>query len=329
MRKLFFGFCVICISLALTTCLSPWDGDSGNLTIYWGNAKGGRAWTVTDNLNDDWKSFTYTVTLKGPGTTVEETFANGVPGATFKLPVGTWGVTIKGSKGTFGIPEFFIMGIEQIEVKAGKKTAAQVTMCNAYEVTDWNELSNSAAWNVMSSDRPMMILIANDLEAISPIIFSSTASGALSKREWFIVAEKDVVIDKAAGNGNMFFEMGPYADYTLHLGKPGMSGTITFDNKGISNFASLIQINSPSTLEMNDGVTIKGGNFSTSVGAAVNLNNASAGASYFIMNGGIISDNHVNYLSPKGGGVVVGSYGNFIQNGGIFKNNTQDNVYYQ
>ena len=337
MKKILLAISIICISVALTTCFSPWDGDSGNLSIYWGSAKGGRAWTPTP-LGEDWKSFNYTVTLKGPGTTVEETFANGVPGATFKLPPGTWSVTIKGTK-IFEIghlTEYFIMGIEQIEVKPGKKSTAQVTMYNAYEITDWSELNESAypppLWSSLPSNRPIMFLIANDLKADT----SSVAGGELLiGRHCFFVAEKDVVIGRAnADNQREFFRI--TGNSVVTLGKPGMSGTITFDSEGMEldgGISCLIDFaaSTNNTLEMNDGVTIKGGKFTSSFGAAVNITGGCIGVvEAFIMNGGVITDNHVIFSGPgpaSGGGVIVGNTSIFEWNGGYIYGNTPHNVY--
>ena len=324
----------------LVSCLSPWDGDSGNLTIYWGDARGGRAWEVTP-LGDLWKSFSYTVTIKGPGTTVEETFANGVPGATFKLPVGTWGVTIKGRK-TIGPPvgdsEYFIMGIEQIEVKPGKKTAAQVTMYNAYEVTKWADLNQGTTppWIFLPASRPLMFLIANDLKADTSDLPPDYNYTPLMSRDCLLVAEKDVTIGRAnTDEQGSFLNVGSGGNVTL--GKPGMGGTITFDNEGVVVIsAGLITIEDGCSLEMNDGVTIKGGNFKGSACGAVYMNSSSNGPVSFTMNGGTITGNHIN--SPithpwHGGGVYVSHNKSppnehFNWNGGNIYGNTPDDVYY-
>ena len=326
---------VAAAALILAMCFSPWAGDSGNLTLVWGSRE--RAWEPA-SLGDDLSTFEYTVTLKGPGGTIEETFT-GVPSATFDVISGTWNVTIKGTRtvtaaGVGPAPgDYFIMGIEQIEVKAGQKSTEQVTMYNAYEITAWsdfNYINTNYPNATLPTTRPLIFLITNDLEASTKV--KITSSGGLN-REWFLVSEKNVTIEKATGFNDIFFEIGPYATYPVHLGKPGMIGTITFDNKGQSTSSDLILIMSPATLEMYDGITIKGGNFNTSIGAAVHLNNACSGDAQFIMHGGTISGNVVNGPAPqKGGGVyidlsnVTGEPHNFIKNGGTISGNLPKDI---
>jgi len=339
MKKALFFIAIIGISVAFTTCFSPWEGGSGNLTIYWGNSRGGRAWAPTSNEDEDWKYFDYTVTLRGPGNTIVEKFNSGVPGATFKLSPGTWGVTIKGTKttGPTIVLDYFIMGIEQIEVKTGKKSIAQVTMYNAYEVTEWSGLNQGTMppWIALPGTRPLMFLIANDLKA-------DTGSGYYTptlSRDCFLVAEKDVTIGRANAEGQWGF-LSVSGGGNVTLGKPGMSGKITFDNEGVVVYVSagLITIEDGCSLEMNDGVTIKGGNFNGSACGAVYMNSSSNGPVRFTMNGGTITGNHIDStITPPwhGGGVYVSHNmshvtpnEHFIRNGGKIYDNTPDDVYY-
>ncbi|MCL1927741.1 MAG: hypothetical protein FWG07_02970 [Treponema sp.] len=332
-KPVFYILIVAAAAFILAMCFSPWAGNSGNLTLVWDG--GGRAWTAAP-VGDDLSTYNYTVTLKGPGGTIEERFSGGVGSATFDVIPGTWGVTVKGTKtGTaVGAPtvfDYFIMGIEQIEVKAGKKTSEPVTMYNAYEIKDWSDFNYLSS---LALGRPMIYLIANDLKADTSGYYPSPLTTANLARDCFFVAEKNVTIGRANKNSQKnFFEI--TGTTTVTFGKSGMSGTITIDNEdaAISEYGLITFSDGAfNKLVMNDGITIKGGNFTSIVGAAVYVRLGSGSPTVpvksFIMNGGTITGNHVKPPSgtPFGGGVYVVSGGYFEWNGGTITGNSPDDV---
>ena len=313
---------VLAGTLVVASCFSPWSGDSGNLTLVWGNTEG--RWAIQSDL----ETFDYIVTLRGPGGTIEERFKAGVSSANFDVIPGIWNVTIKGYEipavGVLSGYELAVMGIEQVEIKPNKKSTKDFPMYNAVEVKNWDNISTSIA---SPPTGPLMFLIANDLKA------DTSPSGGYAPvllHDCIFVAEKDVTIGRAnADNQQGFFEI--TGNVIVNLGIPGMAGTITFDNEGVSltsvGLMVLLHSNN-SKLVMNDGITIKGGSFSSTVAAAVYIPVECAGAKEsFIMNGGTITGNHVHGSLPKGGGVFKAATGDFDWNGGTITGNTPENVH--
>jgi hypothetical protein len=285
--------------LLLSTCFSPWAGN-GNLTITWGNSGGGR-WIDPSNL----PNYDYTVTLRGPGGTIEKKFAKGVPSGSFNVVPGTWNVTVKGYviKGNEGYEylELYVMGIEQIEVKPGQGNRETIAMYSVEEIDDWNGFNKLGKYSPETAldgigNRSLMILITEDLVADSSLSIPVNVP-------FIFVAERDVTISRASGYASEFFKVysGQYGDImTLTLGKNGMGGTLTLDGQlqgsniaGQPPIAVLIDrdisMGDISTLNMYNGVTIKNNRDRNKIAPGVDLYLSSE----FYMDGGTITGNDI------------------------------------
>ena len=317
-------------TLIIASCFSPWAGDSGNLTLVWGNTSG--RWITNQS---DLDNYDYIVTLRGPGGTIEKKFANGVPGGSFNVIPGIWNVTIKGygslAAGAPGVSYgLLVMGIEQIEVKAGQKKSETINMYNAREINEWSEIDgylwgdfNSSVLISGSDYRSVMFLINNDLVANSTV-------GILEYVPVILVAEKDVTIRRDWDFDNYFFNMYPYSgspikELTFSLGINGMAGTLTIDGQlrldsktmGSSDEPVGIHIRAINpdvcTLYMNNGVTIKGNRFTVSGwdGCGVKMEDDAV----FIMNGGTITGNDIGVDNSTGG--TFNKYGGTVSGNGV------------
>ena len=308
--------------LLLSTCFSPWAGN-GNLTITWGNSGGGR-WIDPSNL----PNYDYTVTLRGPGGTIEKKFAKGVPSGSFNVVPGTWNVTVKGYviKGNQGYEylELSVMGIEQIEVKPGQGNRETIALYNAVEINEWGELViEIGSFSGLNPGQSGMVLINKDLVAGSDPVCPPDGVPVI------IVAERDITISRSSGNSYPFFNCDSSfgEKLTLTLGRKGMNGTLTLDGQlrgEISPQGSeqpAVSINSDQavgddcTLNMYDGVTIKGNRYlDHGCGVIIKCN------AVFNMYGGTITGNDVGvYFDSQGGSPK------FVKTGGKVSGNTNGN----
>ena len=319
MKKLFYSGCFFLVVIILSTCFSPWRGEEGNLTIYWGKSENSRLVELWDM-----GTFYYRIILKGPGGIIEEEIY-GKPGASFSLIPGTWSVIVKGGEYISGAsltdPLRFnlrVMGIEQIEVKTGSKTSETVNMYTAYEAFNWGDIySGIAAYQGSSnpSNREVIIFINN--------------SKSFPAHTWplpidypvILVAEKPVTITRQPGFSDEFFNV-ITSTGRLTLGLPGMIGTLTLDGGYSAN--PLITISGSASLIMNNGVTLQNNENNMGDGGGIKVQSGS-----FTMNGGSIIGNtalaqDLGAGSPngtQGGGVYVDSTGAFTMNGGTISNN--------
>ena len=309
--------------LLLSTCFSPWAGN-GNLTITWG---GGR--TVNDP--SQLKNLDYTVTLKGPSGTIQENFSQGITRASFNVIPGIWTLTIKGYYA--GTTRLEVMGIEQIDVKP-KNTFSPINIYNVEEAENWYNINiYMNVPNTLNSGRSRMVIIKNDIEFTD----SNNQISVIPTLPIILIAEKDVTISRVGDPPNdgisnqfpSFFNVPGGGNLTL--GKPGMGGTITIDNKNKYS-KSLVQVNG--NLVMNKGVTIQNGYFediNTSGVETGGVHVSSTGK--FTMYGGTIRNNYVPQLNTgmpadvHGGGVYVESGGTFIRQGGTISGNTPHDIY--
>ena len=336
MKKIFYCFYFCLIAVLVSACFSPWRGNGGNLTIVWGNPANSRAVHI-----EDLPGFDYKVILKGPGGTIEEDFTGGVPGASFSLVPGTWSVTVKGGKYYATTPRLEVMGIKQIEVRAGEKKVEPITMYNASEANNWIELQQRAENDsdpgpYFCSEHSMFheeIIVLKPTESDS-FMAESTISIA---RPIILVSEEPVTITRGPGSvyPNSIFSL----EADLTLGLSGMTGTLTIDGNDIEASAAIFinSLNDPS-LTMNKGVTIinnledgygYGGGVIMYTGEFImnggSINNSCRGVHIYLegkftMNGGTISDiiSEVN----DGSGVCVDGNGTFIMEGGTISGNT-------
>ena len=321
MKKIIYGSCFFLIAVLICACFSPWQGDEGNLSITWGNSGNSRQFATNLSTIPVFK-----VILKGPGGTIEEEFTNQPLGANFSVIPGTWSVIVKGIDPSQG-GELMVMGIEQIEVKAGKKSSEIIRMYSAVEVGSWWDLNSAATDTRFNPSDPgnssytgtgeYIIIIKDSLEAG----LSWTSAIAIT-RPIILVAEKPVTIRRQKGSGggftNPFFNI---SGGRLTLGWPGMTGTITLDGSYTSPTSSAISLGLTmgDALVMYDGITIKNNITDNGRGGGVFLGQQGL----FEMNGGIISDNYAlggGTMGGHGGGVCA--VGTFTMNGGTIKNNT-------
>jgi len=351
MKKIFYCFCFCLIAFLASSCFSPWRGDSGNLTIVWGNPGHSRA--GGSYHEEDLVEFSYKVTLNGPGGKIEQEFSS-MEGASFSVIPGTWGVTVIGGiygESIFEPIQLLVMGIKEIEVKAGEKKIESITLYNAGEVFSWGDLEYWLNDSYYCPDptcakfnypHEQIILIKRELEAIegSEDFKKSKNLEMLFEnplriyRSIILVSEEPVIFKRDEGFTEEFFivhsEGG--SPSRLTLGMPGMSGTITIDGSDSGNNAEFvsnlscqaISVGNNGELVMNRGVTIQNNNNQLSNGGAVFVSGT------FTMNGGTIRNNSaggfdVDDNSPRagyGGGVYVDYDGKFIMNGGSITGNS-------
>ena len=319
MKKILYGGCFLLITIIICGCFSPWRGDEGNLSIVWGHSGNSRGYiSQTDFESLDM----FKVILKGPGGTIEEEF-RGKPGASFSVIPGTWSVVVKGYL-VSNQADLKAMGIEQIEVKTGKRTSEVINMYSAVEVGDWwtlHDCVDTIGTQFTGPTRPFIIVIKDSFKAENqgPVSTISTNKSAI------LVAEKPVTITRDLSSVFMSQFFSVTGGGTLTLGKPGMIGTITLDGSfdGITLTFYVIEVDGSypaNKLEMYDGVTIKN-NRSSLNGSGVFVGQLAS----FVMNGGTIINNTANHSgTPQGGGVYVA--GAFTMNGGTIRDNAARNI---
>ena len=254
------------IAVLLGSCFGPWNGEEnspsgkGTLSIVWGNNTAVARSFVQES---DIQGFSYNVVLTGPGETQDQTFT-GVPSATFTVIPGTWTVTVKGYQSTTNGDYLRVMGIEQIEVTPGPNAAKPVAIYTASEAGSWAYLENIILSNdtayAREPSREELIIIKNSFN------FNILDNTIYINRPVILIAESNVTIGRsepATTTGFVFpsfFCVG--SGGTLTLGKPGMTGTLTINNRNEKS-ESLVKVNSGTgsgRLIVNNGVTITGGN---------------------------------------------------------------------
>ena len=349
MKKILYGICFLSLVVLIGACFSPWRGEeNGNLSIVWGNTENSGGRLIHDLVDPDLTG--YKVILKGPDGKQQEYDFSGVPGASFSVAPGTWNVTVKGGteyRNDYpgeedGELEIKILGMSQIEVKAGEKTTENIDMYNMMEVFGWSDLDDLINSNygyctdpecnitrheiiyVLKSEDPLQsceYVVDNTLSVFFPVI---------------IVADGDIILkryndpDSGERFNDPFFSLSE-RESRLTLGLPGMNGRITIDgyledssSNPVTTKEAILAENY-STLVMNEGVSIIGNNtnYIDYYGGAVYVD-----GSTFNMNGGTISGNKA-YVS--GGGVyITGSYpvgGAFNMAGGTISGNEAINGY--
>ena len=227
MKKLHYGFCFIFIAVLVCSCFSPWQGDEdqgNNLTIRWGDATDSSGRFVDSILRND----VVLISLTGPGDTINQGFIGGASLASFTVVPGTWTATVKiSSLSKFG-NVLKLMGIEQIEVEAGKKTEVKFNLYTASEIGTWKELE--AAINDPTNNNPdnffpkiklgpgirteLFLLTESLIEVGEPITII---------RPIILVAEKRVALASTTEDDPFVFGG---QDGSLTVGLPGMTGDI-------------------------------------------------------------------------------------------------------
>jgi len=321
MKKNFYLLSFSLIAILVSSCFSPWRGNEGSLSIVWGSASNSRA----VHREDLQYISVYRVILNGPGGTMEEEFT-GIPGASFSLVPGTWNVMVKGGyyQSITGSASLYlqIIGMTQIEIRAGEKSTAKIMMYDAAEVDSWTNLNTAAlTGNGPLCTTPGCPQYGDYHEQIillkQGIYEANYATVSTINVTWpiILVAEEKVTVKRVGTTTSNFFNLssGSGTNAKLTLGQPGMTGTITLDgdNTGISSaiYLSGLGVSDIGKLIMNDGVTIRNNN-----GGGVTVGSYAA----FEMIGGTIASNN-------GSGVTVWTDGSFEMNGGLISNNTSSN----
>ena len=323
MKKYLFIFSLLLMAFLLSTCFSSWGANEGILSIAWGNTGNSRYFIEQEDL----PNLIYEIILTGPGGKIKREY-NGVPQAVFSLTPGNWAITVKGQIRKQYTPggdetspyELKLMGIEQVEVKAGQNPGKVINMYSAVEADDWWTLYYMATDNVFDYPEPReyIIVLTDSFETMDCTI-GNPQTGLYTvniERQITLVAEKPVTITKP--NNHIFFNI--FNGGCLTLGKEGMTGTITFEGNnsilGDTNTQIKIERSSPpmiNRLIMNKGITIKNSN-----GEGI----ATHPGSIFTMNGGTISGNDIGvYLIGTGQSQGKNDGGTFNMNGGTITGN--------
>ena len=322
----------------------------GSLTIVWGNPNKSRAFVQENDLS----TFSYTLTLKGPnGHTETPELSPTAMQVQLTLPAGIWTITLKGFSTEGGnMSELRVMGLDQIELHPGPNETKIIPIHTAKEIdiTDgWDSLAQQGVFDTYSEysnndeanynqlldpgitwPRSEILLLkgSGNMEDIREKTDEETDTIEI-KRRIILVAEEDVTIKREANKDayTPFFEI--VSGGILTLGKPGMTGSIVFDNvyEEAANNASVSPSSDPlfivtdGELILNDGVTITHGNAINGGGVYV----ASDGK--LTVNGGKIT---ANTATSKGGGVYVAVGGKYVKNndddvsGNFFQNGTNN-----
>ncbi|MCL2881222.1 MAG: hypothetical protein FWF29_13345, partial [Treponema sp.] len=300
MKTASFFIILSLIVVLFGTCLNPWNGDEsiwsgkGTLSIVWGNTTTARSAGFVQL--QDLEGFEYEITLTGPGEKQTKIISNAVS-ETFTVIPGAWTITVKGYDNYLqnNVRELRVMGIEQLKVSAGANGAKKIHMYTANEAGSWAELNDLVAQNDSDSeaaDREEIIVIKESFD------FSITDNTIYIHRPLILIAESNVSIGRSESPQSSFVFPSFFSVYspgTLTLGKPGMRGALTIDNKG-ENSESLVVVNGSNgsgKLIMNKGVTITGAH------------------------------------AVDGGGVYIGLGGIFTNNGGTISGNNPGVVYYE
>jgi len=321
-KTTFFVLLTACIAAIFTAaCFSPWDGagagGDGIITINLGSSTPRMAATLDEISSHE-------ITLTGPGGTITETFTGGT--ATFSVSPGTWSVSVRAVGNR---PEEYedyssdfssetmlrAIGETEVVIKAGEHTSTTIDMFPATEVETGNQLS-------------LAVYLANEEGKKEYIVITES----FSIEEWTIPinknddfarnivlrAEKDVILHR--GNFNNTYDILDYSlllfsvddGCTLTIGGAG-KGTITINGDNGTKEGALINVTG--TLNIHDGVTLKGGNSHDGGGVYV------GGGGIVNMYGGTISD---NTASNTGGGVFVDIGGTFNMYGGLISDNNAE-----
>jgi|GEM_PF-6707671 len=307
MKKTYALFAALCI-LSLSACFSPWTSGEGTITISFGTADQAGRIAVDD---EEIAAITHYVILTGPaGVLVEHHFAGRGP-ATIAVTPGVWGLSVRAMgprPDAYGdtFPEQILraLGFDEVEVRLGANTRAEVRMISAVEVANHEQLS--IAIGLARTDGEKIILITDDIKVSGTYLIGAAGKNIT------LASDTDLTIARAAGNTGVMFDVS--ADSTLTLGRPGMGGSITIDGGGpdISADGPIIRLSGGANLLMNQGLSLTGnqrGREPGSNGGAVEV----GGGGTFAMNGGEISNNSAG----RGGGVHVANKGIFTMSGGV------------
>ena len=296
------------LSIMLSACFSPWQGDAGTIIISFGsNAPGSRA-AVFNSGSGKWASETmdyiipaleHRITLKRSTETITHTLAKGVTTGKFIVPSGLWEVTVEALYENVQ----FAISSAHVEVKGGQTNPLTLQM-NPGDTTFYT--AGTGEWNntvteisATGTGKKYCIILTGDNNATGSTIVNATFGMAASVT---IVGNHTISL---TGTGYML------------ITRPGQTVTIKdVQLKGLST-------NNMDLVRVSNGVFIMEGNSSI----YGNKTSGNGGGVYidggtFNMNGGAV---YGNYAEGFGGGVYV-SGGTFTMNGGTIYGNTADSL---
>ena len=314
--------------LVFAGCFSPYQGESGTITINFGNSSGARGAVWPDSANGEPGEFhhiEHRITLTGPSGTITRIVKGG---DTVRISVapGLWEIQIE----DFCYGELFALGSSEqpFEVKAGQNEPISIKMLRASHATfytvgnsEWNSFSD---W-LFSSE--YFLILTEDIEAFG---YSSTNNTFNSVNGVTIIGNGHKITLSSADTGSLFTINGgevrikdvrlighsdnDAALVTVNGGKFIMeSGSISGNtNNSTVTEGGGVAIGNNGSFEMTGGTISKNKSTMTG-GGGVSVNGT------FTMNGGTISGNET---SSSGGGVYVGGVGIFRMINGIIENNT-------
>ena len=280
----------VCLALALTTCFSPWAGDTATLIVSVGGAGNPRALVQPGDI----PGFNFELIVKGPGGTHRHNFTGTT--AAIKVLPGKYQVSIIA---TNNVGALRALGEREVTVRGGS-TPVGIEMFSATEVTDIYDLMAEISF-VNGGTRPEILVFKNGGSFTAP-------SQITINRPIEIRAENPVTINLGA-SPSFLFSVSPDGELTLkgHLTLDG-----GYDGYNTSNNASLIEVTG-GTLTINNGVTLQN-NYSGALGGAVWVRNNGT----FTMEGGTICDN----FTAQASGAVEIQNGTFtMKTGAVIANN--------
>jgi len=297
MRKI----AIIAVScMLLSACFSPYQGDTGTITIGFGGSDArGAVWPGIDGPGALYL-VDHHITLKGPSGTITRTSKGGT---TVRISVapGVWEVTVEDM--CYGMP--FATGVsEPFEVKAGQNEPARIVM----KPTDtiFYAAGSGAEFTQAIEDSSDA---AADYNSIALILTNSFSMTAYSGFDAYLNKPLTII-----GNGHSITLSGTGSLFSIS------GGSVTIQNLHLKGQGDAVVNNAPlvsvtGTFIMESG-SISGNTVNSGIdGIGVNIDGGT-----FIMNGGTISSNISNF-GGSGGGVCI-NVGTFTMNGGVISGNT-------
>ena len=267
MKKLFYGFCFAIITVVLSTCFSPWQGNGANLILSWGNSSSSRATGETDFVTPgELSNFVFNVDLIGPGDPVSLQLGK-ASSVSLTLSPGIWNIKVFGH--TVNTPYKYLLGFDQVEIVSGSTVAKEFALYtfNWAGIMDgidgWTELVTRVTPIAFLGDiRTEIIELGYSFPPGDPNDGNTlTADSTINITRPIILipfvrlpieTTKHVTIERDPGYpGDLFNVTG---EGSITLGMPGMEAfgrTLTIDNRGGGSL-----INNPGKLVINKGVKI-------------------------------------------------------------------------
>jgi len=318
MKKIYF----LLLAVSLAACLSPWQGDEGNLIISLGGNARAVAWPPS-NDNGVLPVLVHRITLQGPTGTITRTLPPGVTVGRFNITPGLWTVTIEAWYDGY---LFGISNTANVEVRAGQQTQIGIEM----EKTDTTffVVSSSTEWDTArtaivagGNNKSYVINITNgfsvpgstantfgSVTGINVTIRGNQTVSLSSNGNLLRIAGGQTVVMQnldliglSTNNTSLIWVQGSGAIFTMQ-GNASISGNFSVDGGGVYV--------SGGTFTMRDNSMVFG-NTTSILGGGVYVN--SNGGNFIMQDNASVSGNSTisSTLSGNGGGVFIDTSGNF------------------